>query len=101
MESQWEADRGRCLVLPQLLASIHLQAVRERAEGIEPLLSRTKVTDSPPPPKEVLGSDLDTEIMTISLPARKLNKLKEMLEDWPAGRRTATIQGVLVYAWRM
>lgn len=100
VEAQWEADRGRCLVLPQSLTSIHFQAVGEIAEGTESLLSRTKVTDCPPP-QEVLGFDLDTEIMTISLPARNLNELKEMLEDWPAGRRTAPIQDVLVYAWRM
>ncbi|CAN0532247.1 unnamed protein product, partial [Laminaria digitata] len=60
-------------------------------------LSHKKVTDWAPK-QEVLGFDLDTERMTISLPARKINELHEMLEDWPPERRTATVREVLVLA---
>ena len=45
VEVQWESDGGRCLALAQSLASIHFQAMGERAEGEEPLLLHKKVTD--------------------------------------------------------
>ena len=60
VEVQWESDGGRCLALAQSLASIHFQAMGERAEGEEPLLSHNKVTDWAPQ-QEVLGLDLDSE----------------------------------------
>ena len=66
----------------------------ERAEGEEPLLWH-KVTDWATQ-QEVLGFDLDKERMTISLPARKISELQKMLEDWPAGGRTAMVREVLV-----
>ena len=75
---------------------VHVQAMGERAVGEEPLLSHRKVTDWAPQ-QEVLGFDLDTEKMTISLPARKVKKLRELLEEWPAGRSTATVREVVLY----
>ena len=39
VEVEWEAAGGRCLARSQSLASIHFQALGERAEGEEPLLS--------------------------------------------------------------
>ena len=71
----------------------------ERAEGEEPLLSH-KVTDSAPQ-QEVLGFDLDRDKMTISLPVRKVKELRELLEEWPAGRSTATVREVLVLAGKL
>ena len=49
----------------------------------------------------VLGFDLDTEKMTLSLPARKSRELQELLEDWPPWKRTATEREVLVLAGKM
>ena len=54
------------------------------------------------PQQEVLGFDLDSEKMTISLPTKKIRESQEL----PAGRRTATVRGGLVLAgncttWRM
>ena len=40
LEAQWDPDGGRCSALVQSLASIHFQAMGERAEGEEPLLSQ-------------------------------------------------------------
>ena len=60
MEAQWEADGERCLTLSQSLASIHFQAIGERAEVVKPLLSHTRATDWGLQ-KEVLVFDLDTE----------------------------------------
>ena len=51
--------------------------------------------------QEVLGFDLDTEKMTLSLPARKSRELQELLEDWPPWKRTATEREVLVLAGKM
>ena len=62
----------------------------------EPLLSH-KVTDWAPQ-QEVLGFDLDTEKMKISLPAGKVGELRELLEEWPTGGCTATVREVLVLA---
>ena len=72
----------------------------EREEGEEPLLSQKKVTDWAPQ-KDMLGFDLDAEKMTIALPARKVRELREPLEEWPAGRCTATVRKVLVLAEKL
>ena len=66
-------------------------------EGEEPLLSHKKVADWAPQ-QEVMGFDLDTERMTISLLARKVLELRKLLEEWPGGRSTATVREVLVLA---
>ena len=95
-----EPDRGRCIALAQSLASIHFQAMGERAEGEETLLSPKKVTDWPPK-QEVLGFDLDTEKMTISLPTRKVKELQEVLEEGPTGKSTAIVREVLVLAGKL
>ena len=86
--------------MAQSLASIHFQDMRVRAQGEEPLLSHKKVTDWAPQ-QEVLGFDLDREKMTISLPARKVKELRKLLEEWPAGRSTATVRKVLVLAGKL
>ena len=49
----------------------------------------------------MLGFDLDTERMTISLPGRKINELREMLQEWPEQRSTATVREVLVLAGKL
>ena len=81
VEVQWEAEGTRCLALLQALAMNHHQAVAEKAEGEETLLSNKKVTYWAPP-QEVLGFDLDTERMAISLPGRNIDKVREALKDW-------------------
>ena len=63
-------------------------------------MSHKKVTDWAPRP-EVLGFDLDTERLTISLPGGKINQLPEMLEEWPEERNKATVREVLVLAGKM
>ena len=54
-----------------------------------------------PPRQEVLGFDLDTERMTISLPARKVLELRNLLEEWSAWRSTATVRELLVLAGKL
>ena len=71
-----------------------------RAEGKEPLLSNTTVTDWAPQ-QEVLGFDLDTERMTMSLPARTVRELQELLGEGPAGMRTATVREVLALTGKL
>ena len=76
------------------------QAMGEREEGEEPLLSHNNVTDWAPQ-QEVLGFDLDTERMTIPLPARKVLELRKLLKKRPAGASTATVWEVLVLAAKL
>ena len=47
------------------------------------------------PQQGVLGFNLNMGKMTISLPARKIRELQELLEEWSAGRRTAMVREVL------
>ena len=86
--------------MPRSLASIHFQAMGERCEGEEPLLSHKKVTGWATQ-QEVLGYDIDTEGMTIALPARKVDELRARESEWPPGRETATVKEVLVQAGKL
>ena len=95
-----EADGGRFLVLSQALASNHHKTMGERAVGGEPLLSHKNLTDRVPR-QEMLGFDLDTERMTISLPGNKINVLREMLQESPEERSKATVGEVLVLAGKL
>ena len=82
-EVQW--DKGGEAVY-RSLASIHFEAMGERRGGEEPLLSHKKVT-SWETQQEMLGYDIEKEIMTIALPARKVDELRAGLAaEWPAGR---------------
>ena len=78
---QWQAT-GRCQVPLQALALGNQQAIGERAVEEEPLLSHLKVVDWVTR-REVLGFDPDTERTKISLPDRKINDLRNLLEEWP------------------
>ena len=71
-----------------------------KGSGEEPLLPHKKVADWAPR-KEVLGFDLDTERMAISLPGRKNNEQREMLQEWPEERSNAAVREVLVIAGKL
>ena len=100
VEVQWDSEGARCLDLSRSLALIHDQAMGERCEGEEPLLSHKKVTGWATQ-QEVLGYDIDTESMSIALPTRKVDDLRARLAEWPAGRQTATVKEVLVLAGKL
>ena len=63
------------------LGSIYFQAMGERSEGEESLLSYSKVTGWATQ-KEVLGYDIDTESMAVALPARKVHDLRARVTEW-------------------
>ena len=44
---------------------------------------------------------MDKEKMTISSPPWEIRELQELLEEWPKGRRTATVREVLVLAGKL
>ena len=94
IEVQWHAERARRLDLSLSLAFIHEQAMSERSEGEEALLSRKKVTGWATQQK-VLGYDIDTESMTIALPTRKVDDLRARVAEWTAERQSATVREVL------
>lgn len=88
VEVQHFANRGRCLTASASLASDHFHLFGERHAGDPPLLSSSKVS-SWNTRLTVLGWDIDTIAMTISLPEEKLTQLHDLLAAWPAGRRFA------------
>ena len=87
-------------MLSQVLASNHHQAMGERAVGEEPLLSHKKVTDWALR-QEALDCDLYTERVTIPLPGRKTNELREVLQEWPEERSKKTVREGLVLAGKL
>ena len=93
IEVQWDKEGGRCLDLSRSLASIHFQAMGERCEGEELLLSHLKVTGRATQ-QEVLGYDMDMEGMTIALPARGVDELRARVAEWPSGQETATVKEI-------
>ena len=89
VELRWEADGRKCLALALALTSIHHQTMGEGEEEGEPLLSHKMVTGCPPR-QEVLGFDLNTERMTVSLPNRNISESRKMLKDWLEEQNKAT-----------
>ena len=77
-----QGGRGGGIDLSRSLGSIYFQAMGERSEGEEPLLSPRKVTGWAMLQK-VLGYDIDTEAMTISLPPRHVDYLGARVAEWP------------------
>lgn len=79
---------SRCLQASASLASDHFRLFGERSLGDPPLLASQKVScwDSR---LEVLGWDLDTVRMTISVPPAKLARTRDLLCQWPASRSHA------------
>ena len=94
-----DAEGARCLDLSRSLAFIHEQAMGERSEGQEPLLSREKVT-SWATQQEVLRYDIDRESMTIALPTRKVD-LRARVAEGTAERQSATVREVLVLVGKL
>ena len=75
----------RCLQASVSLACDHFRLFRERSPGDPPLLASRKVLcwNSR---LEVLGWDLDTVRMTISVSPAKLERTRDLLCQWPASR---------------
>ena len=91
VERQHFANGARCLAASASLAWDHFRLFGERHAGDPPLLSSSKVS---PGNKQVavLGWEIDTVAMTISLPAEKLTQLHNLLAAWPAERTVATTE---------
>lgn len=97
VEAQWAENGRRCLELSRTLASIQSEAMGERGLGDEQARSHNKTVEWAPRQK-VFGSTLDTEVITILLPARKAADPCERLTEWPATCRMATVKEVGVGA---
>ena len=82
------------------LEDAHFQAKGGRAEGEKPLLPRRKITGWATALK-VLGLWLDMEDMTVGLPQRKLEDLRQRLANWLPERWEATVQEVLSLAGKL
>ena len=82
------SSSSRCVQESASLASDHFRLFGERSSGDPPLLASQKVSCWDPP-LEVLGWDLDTVCMTISVPPAQLARTRD-LRQWPASRSHAT-----------
>lgn len=80
----------RCLRASQSFASDSFRLFGTRNDGQPPLFAREK-TSSWDTRSEMLGWNIDTVGMTISVPPAKLAQLSDMLAEWPVDRRYASI----------
>ena len=87
-------------VLAASLEDAHFQANGGRPEGEKPLLPRMKMTGWTTV-LEVLGLWLDTEDMTVGLPQRKLEDLRQRLANWLPERREEAVREVLSLAGKL
>ena len=78
-----------CLLASASLASDHFRLFGNRRETDPPLLAARKVT-SWDTKLEVLGWEIDTVGMTITLPPAKLVQLRDLLRQWPNDRVSAS-----------
>ena len=99
VEVQWD-KRVYSYRLFTVVSVNPFQAMGERGEGEEQLLLHRTVTGWATQ-QEVLGYDIDTESMTIALPARKVNNLRARVAEWPPEREMATVKQVLVLAGKL
>ena len=88
VEPQCSPVGDRCVRASQSMGSDHGRLLGERQAGDPPLLAPEKVS-SWHTRLEVLGWELDTVAMTISLPQGKFGQLRELLAGWPRERRSA------------
>ena len=79
----------RCLRASESLSSDHFRLFGDRRVTDLPLLAARKVT-SWDTRLEVLGWEIDTVGMTISLPPAKLARLRALLRQWPDDRAFAS-----------
>ena len=82
------SSSSRCVQESASLASDHFRLFGERSSGDPPLLASQKVSCWDPP-LEVLGWDLDTVCMTISVPPAQLARTCDLLSQRPAPRSDA------------
>ena len=79
----------RCLLASASLASDHFRLFSNRRETDPPLLAARKVT-SWDTKLEVLGWEIDTVDMTITVPPAKLGQLRDLLRQGPNDRVSAS-----------
>ena len=99
VEVQWD-KRVYSYRLFTVVSVNPFQAMRERGEGEEQLLLHRTVTGWATQ-QEVLGYGIGTESMTIALPERKADDLRQRVAEWPPERETATMKQVLVLAGKL
>ena len=75
-------DSAGSKALTTSLAKAHFQAMVERGEAEEPLVPRRK-TMCCSTPQKILGLWVDMEDMTIEIPHRKLEDLRQRLANSP------------------
>ena len=93
VEAKFFQDGRRCRRAVQSLASDHFRLLGTRGPNDPPLLSKEKNTDFNTR-LEVLGWILDTQQLTVTMPAQKQQKLARVLGNWPATRTSATARQV-------
>ena len=93
IEVRFFEDGRRCLKAIQSIASDHFRLLGVRGPSDPPLLAKSKLTDFSTR-LEVLGWVLDTHELTLTLPERKHDKLRRVLDEWPPSRAVATARQI-------
>lgn len=93
VEAKFFQDGRRCRRAVQSLASDHFRLLGVRGPKDPPLLSREKITNLSTR-LEVLGWVLDTQRLTVTMPAQKQQKLARILKEWQVTRTHATTRQV-------
>ena len=88
-EVQWWPDGRRCRCASASLALDHFRLFGRRSPRDPALLSPRK-TSSWDTVLCVLGWDIDTVATTISVPVSKMERLRDMLREWPSDQEVAS-----------
>ena len=94
VEAKFFQDSRRCRRAVQSLASSHFRLLGTRGPNDPPLLSKEKITDFNTRLEVPGWMILDTQQLTVTMPAQKQQKLIRVLGNWPATRTSATARQV-------
>ena len=89
VEAQWWPNGRRCRHASAPLASDRCRLFGERSAG-DPILLFPHRISQWDTGLRVLGWDIDTVAMTISVPRAKLERLRDTLSKWPSDRKLAS-----------
>jgi hypothetical protein len=82
------AEEGQCLRSSKAAVEAHLTILGAPKDGAKPVVGKFKDWDVK---QEVLGLVVDTVEMTVALPERKLEAVRQLLAEWGPDRLEATV----------
>ena len=86
-------NEARLIVATKSAVSDHLRMLGSSQANPVPVMSQKKLTDWLVA-QEILGFVVDTQKMSISVPARKIDEIQTLLKEWPSTRQEAKAKQV-------